>query len=505
MLTTQETTDEYERILPLISDPGNRQVLEEWIETHEQYRLVDSPGELGTAVFDCCIFDSEILFERQDELRERKASEEVVLPYLLLVPKSSHTEVRNRLQNEHPDLWDSVDGFIDMPISEDRLAEQLETFGRLRHQSISTHNQQEQLRQVRDQHTGHGVLITDTDGTIEYVNEAFEIQSGYTSAEVVGETPRILKSGEHSQAFYEGMWETILSGDVWEGTVINERKDGEQYVVDQTIAPVEGPDGEITQFVAINHEITELKEMEQRLRNQREQLDVLNKVLRHDIRNDMEIVLTWTELLEDEVSDTGEEYLDRILRAGRHVVELTTVSRDLSKIINKDESLDLEMISLDRILTDEVEKRREAFEDAEITVAEPPESGTHVLANELLSSVFRNLINNAIQHNDSDQPEVVLRVQEDDDHIQISLADNGPGIPDEMKKHLFGEGDKGLESEGTGIGLFLVQSLVESYGGDVRVEDRTATTSDEETRTGTVFVVELQTAMERDNSEEVPD
>lgn len=505
MPTTQQTTHEFKRILPLISDRGNRQVLEEWVETHEQYRLVDSPGELGTAVFDCCIFDTEMLFERQDELTERKASEEVVLPYLLLVPNASHTEVRNRLRNEHPDLWDSVDGLVDMPISEDRLAEQLETFGRLRYQSITAHSKREQLRQVRDQHTGHGVLITDTDGSIEYVNEAFEIQSGYTSAEVVGENPRILKSGEHSQAFYEGLWETILSGDVWNETTINERKDGEQYVVDQTIAPVEGPDGEITQFIAINHEITELKEMQERLRNQREQLDVLNRVLRHDIRNDMEIVLTWTELLEDEVSDTGEEYLDRILRAGRHVVELTTVSRDLSKIINKDESLDLEMISLERILTDEVEKRREAFEDAEITVTEPPESGTHVLANELLSSVFRNLINNAIQHNDADQPRVDLAVQEDDDTIQISVADNGPGIPDEMREHLFDEGEKGLESEGTGIGLFLVQSLVESYGGTVRVEDRTASTSDGESRTGTIFIVELQTARKRENSKEVPD
>lgn len=500
MTTTQETTQEQERILPLVSDKGNRRVLETCIASHEQYRLVEPPDELGAAAFDCCIFDSATLLERQEELQERKASEHIVLPYLLLVSASNHTDVRDRLQNDYPDLWECVDVIIDMPISKDKLAEQLDVFIRLRNQSKSAYKQREQLKQVRDQHTGHGVLITDTNGTIEYVNEALEKQSGYDSKVLLGQNPRILKSGEHEEEFYEELWETVLSGDIWEGTVVNEREDGERYVVDQTIAPVEGPTGEIQQFIAINHEITELAEMQERLRAQREQLDVLNRVLRHDIRNDMEIVLSWTELLEDEVSEVGREYLEKVLRAGRHVVELTTVSRDLAEMINGDESLELEPISLDRILTIELEKRREAFEDAEITMAEPPDSGTHVLANELLSSVFRNLINNGIQHNDSDEPVISLTVEDHGEYVHVRVADNGPGIPDEMKERLFAEGEKGLESQGTGIGLFLVQSLVESYGGDVWVEDRVESPSDEGTQTGSVFVVKLQTVTAQDDS-----
>jgi|GEM_PF-666604 len=503
--TTLETAAESERVMLLVSDRGNRRVLEEWLDDHERYTFVET-DEISETTFDCCLLDRQRLFQHTSELLARKESEQVILPYLLLVPESRHREVRNRLQDEHPELWDAIDGLVDMPIAEHRLEEQLETFLRLREQSISTYEQSEQLRQIRDQHAGHGVVITDSDGTIEYVNEAFEVQAGYTSEEVIGKNPRLLSSGEHDEAFYEDLWDTITAGEVWKGIVINERKDGTQYVIDQTIAPVEVPDGEIEQFVAANHEITELKELEERLREQRKQLDVLNRVLRHDIRNDMNVVLAWAELLEDEVTSEGQGHLDRILRAGRHVVELTNVARDLSAIIHGDENVELDTISLNRVLREEVEKRRETFTDAEITMLEPSEPGIHVLANELLSSVFRNLINNAIQHNDAARPVVTISVVKPaDETVRVRVADNGPGIPDEMKERLFGQGEKGLESEGTGIGLFLVKSLVESYGGDVWIEDREesgiAGESGEDGQTGAVFIVELRTTTARATGE----
>lgn len=500
-----ETADEAKRILILVDDEGNRRVLEEWLDAHEQYVLVETENVTGAA-FDCCLLDATTVHEHRSALLQRKASEQVVLPYLLLVPEAKHGEIRNQLRSEHSELWELIDGLLDMPLTEGRLGEQLETYLRLRKQSIAAYRQREQLRQIRDQHAGHGVIITDADGTIEYVNEGFETQSGYPSEDVIGENPRILKSGEHDEPFYEELWESITAGDVWDGTVINRRKDGTRYIVEQTIGPVEGPDGEIEQFIAVNHEITELKELEERLREQRTQLDALNRVLRHDIRNDMNVVLTWAELLEDEVTPTGKDHLDRILRAGRHVVELTNVARDLSEIIHGDETPDLESIHLEQVLRDELEKRRETFDDAEITMPHPPESGTRVRANELLSSVFRNLINNAVQHNDSAQPEVTITVEVTDaETIQIRVADNGPGIPDEMKDTLFGEGEKGLESEGTGIGLFLVRSLVESYGGDVWIEDRTervaVDSADTDSKRGTVFVVELQTTTAQNERE----
>lgn len=105
------------------------------------------------------------------------------------------------------------------------------------------------LRRALDA-AGHVVYVTETDGTITYVNDAFESVTGYSATEAVGRTPRILNSGLHDQSFYENLWETILDGEVWRDRVVNETRDGEYYVVDQTIAPV-GED-EIERFVAVN-------------------------------------------------------------------------------------------------------------------------------------------------------------------------------------------------------------------------------------------------------------
>jgi signal transduction histidine kinase len=107
----------------------------------------------------------------------------------------------------------------------------------------------------------------------------------------------------------------------------------------------------------------------------------------------------------------------------------------------------------------------------------------------MLSSVFRNLLKNAVQHNDTDDPEVTVSATTGDGTVEVAVADNGPGVPDERKEEIFGQGEKGLESSGTGIGLYLVRTLVERYGGDVRVED-----NDPE---GSVFVVRLPTDGER--------
>ncbi|MEA5387268.1 MASE3 domain-containing protein [Haloarculaceae archaeon H-GB2-1] len=83
--------------------------------------------------------------------------------------------------------------------------------------------QARKFKQAAD-YSGHAILITDREGAIQYVNEAWEDMTGYSAAEAAGETPRILKSGEHEAAFYEELWDTILAGDVWEGNIINERK-----------------------------------------------------------------------------------------------------------------------------------------------------------------------------------------------------------------------------------------------------------------------------------------
>ncbi|HWQ92525.1 MAG TPA: PAS domain S-box protein, partial [Clostridia bacterium] len=122
-------------------------------------------------------------------------------------------------------------------------------------------------RQMRLQHSAleaaaNAIVITDHTGVIEWVNEAFTRLTGYNREEVIGKTPRLLRSGAHDTRFYARMWDSVLAGKVWQGTVTNRRKDGVLYEEEMTVTPVQASGGEVTHFVAIKQDITERKRLE---------------------------------------------------------------------------------------------------------------------------------------------------------------------------------------------------------------------------------------------------
>ena len=110
-----------------------------------------------------------------------------------------------------------------------------------------------------------GIMITDREGTLEQVNGALERMFGYTRAELLGQTPRLLKSGLHLPAFFEDMWRAILAGSSWQGELVNKRKDGTLLDTSLTISPIMGSRGRLTHFVGIYRDISERKAMERQL------------------------------------------------------------------------------------------------------------------------------------------------------------------------------------------------------------------------------------------------
>jgi PAS domain S-box-containing protein len=137
-----------------------------------------------------------------------------------------------------------------------------------------------ELRRLRRavEAAGHAVYITDTDGTIEYANPAFEDVTGYPPDEAVGKTPRILRSGEMPDGYYDALWETVTSGDVWREEVVNRRRDGGLYHARQTIAPV--TDGEeVVAYVAIQTDVTDRHEQNERLKRYEQAIESTSDVL----------------------------------------------------------------------------------------------------------------------------------------------------------------------------------------------------------------------------------
>jgi signal transduction histidine kinase len=229
-------------------------------------------------------------------------------------------------------------------------------------------------------------------------------------------------------------------------------------------------------------DVTERESYRQRLEEKTEQLEALNRVVRHDIRNDMAVILGWAEILEDHINEDGEEALERVLQKSRHVIQFTEVARDFVESLSMDGDAELTETELQPLLESELAAVRDSFPNAQFHVSgELPD--VTVQANEMLSSVFRNVLENAVRHNDKETPAITVTSEVDPETVRVRIADNGPGIPDDRKEQIFGKGEKGLDSPGSGIGLYLVHLLTDQFGGEVWVEDNNPN--------GSVFVVEL--------------
>ena len=233
---------------------------------------------------------------------------------------------------------------------------------------------------------------------------------------------------------------------------------------------------------ALVRDISERKEHEQRIEQQRDNLDILNTVLRHDIRNDLQLIRTYAELIAEDCGDESyDDYVETMLESAEHAVELTQTAGEIADVMLSAES-ETERVDLKAILTGELEEVRSAYPDAVVTIdgAVPAET---VPADSMLASVFRNLLKNAIQHNDKAVPAVTVSVTTNETTVVVRIADNGPGIPPGQREAIFGKGETDLGSAGTGIGLYLVETLVDSYDGSVWVEDNEPA--------GAVFALEL--------------
>jgi len=227
-------------------------------------------------------------------------------------------------------------------------------------------------------------------------------------------------------------------------------------------------DGEVY-FDGAIEDISERKAYERRLQDQRDDLELLNQVVRHDIRNEMQLILGEAERLADHVEPSGEAHLDRVLSCARNVVDLTETARELAETMLH-EGRDLSAVCLRDTVETQATALRSRYDTVSVTVDRSLDH-VDVLADDMLGSVFWNLLQNGVQHNDRQTPEIRISAERHDETVVVRVADNGPGVPEERRSAVFGRGEKRLDSSGTGLGLYLVRELVESYGGEVWVED----------------------------------
>ncbi len=313
---------------------------------------------------------------------------------------------------------------------------------------------------------GHAIFLTDTDATITYVNPAFEEITGYSAAEAIGSSPEsILQSGEMSDDYYSRMWETISSGDLWEGQIIDQRRSGEFYHAHQTIAPITDADGAVQEFIGIQTDITEQVERER-------QVNTLDRILRHKLRNELNIVRGHTEQILATVDDSeATASAKRILDSVDALMSTADEGREITSFLATHtyrHAVDVVAIT-EHLVT----AAREANPDVTIDVTAPPTAP--VLAPKLLDRAIEELIQNAITHNNSESPWLGVTITRvpDDDMVTVTVEDNGPGIPEIERRFLNTPEEATDLSHGSGLGLWLVYWIVRRSGGELQFQERT--------------------------------
>lgn len=313
------------------------------------------------------------------------------------------------------------------------------------------------------------VFVKDRDAEYLLANEAVAEAFGRPVEEIIGRTDYELLD-QDPDTFHDDDLAVIESGEPKEiPEEVLYTADGERRFYSTVKIPYEPAGSEENAVLGYARDVTDLKEYERTLEEQRDSLEILNQTVRHDIRNDLQLVVAYADLLRDSVDESDQAYLEKVLSAAHNAIRITETAKTVADVVLQAEQ-DLKPVPLGSVLEDEIETARSNHNGVVVTVAGRLPSVT-VRADDLLDSVFRNLLQNAIVHNDSDVPTVEVSVATQAERVIVEIADNGPGVPDEKKEAIFEEGVQGLDSDGTGLGLYIVSTLVDRYGGRVVVED----------------------------------
>lgn len=332
------------------------------------------------------------------------------------------------------------------------------------------------------------IVITDLNGEIKYVNPAFEATTGYTADEVVGQTPRLLKSDEQDADFYRQMWRHILSGKTWQGEITNRRKDGRLYPEEMTITPIRGEDGLVARFVAIKRDITARREREaiehdrQHLRQAVTAMERVLGVISHELRTPLAGVRAMSEYLLCAESHHTREH-DEFLKSINHeIVRMANMVNDILEVarINSGAAQwNWSEFTLLACCQSAVDLIRPLVRDdrVRLELSVEPRDLTMRGDEAAIRRLVLNLLSNAQRHTDDGFIRVVVEATSEDGRawIELRVEDTGTGMSPEIASKL-GEafalnsgivGDRYVK--GSGLGLAICRGIVGAHDGSILV------------------------------------
>jgi len=303
------------------------------------------------------------------------------------------------------------------------------------------------------------ILVVDTEGAIQVWSDGAERIFGWSDAEMLGRPyPEALtESPEATEEFHRRLED---GGRLHGVETQHAHRNGAILDVKVRGAPIQARDEEFDGGVFVVSNITEQKQREQRLA-------VLNRVLRHNIRNDVNVIQGHFDILTERY-DMDADYVGTIEQRLSNIVELSRTARNIERL-QEDEG-NRSKIDLSRVLRDRVERLRTESPDARVS-SEITES-LSVVGHNLLPYAFDNILDNAIEHNDSATPRVDISAQADDPegYAVVTVADDGPGLPGAEREVLTSETETSL-THSSGLGLWLTRWIVRSSDGSITVSE----------------------------------
>jgi len=327
------------------------------------------------------------------------------------------------------------------------------------------------------------VAITNTRGTIEYVNEMFCKISKYTKEELLGKNQRIVNSGYHPKEFWEEMWHTIGKGNVWRKEIKNKEKDGSYHWLDTTIVPFVNDKGKPERYMAIRHDITDKKQRQAELKQYRKKLEQANENLEkfaytaaHDMKSPLNSASGLISLIEMELegqeNQKAIQYLGLLKDTFDNTKQLINGILKYSKTgFSETEVEDVNLYNLIAKIADRYNTSKQATgRPIKISMARTMPIVRHYET--ALYQVIDNLLNNAIKYNNKEVCEIDIKCTDKGNYYEVSIEDNGPGIDDKDKERVFDLFDnlKTQKKNSTGIGLATVKKLITETNGKVWLE-----------------------------------
>lgn len=355
----------------------------------------------------------------------------------------------------------------------------------------------EELKELQDQKFALDqaaiVAMTDAYGKILSANEQFCKISGYSEKELLGKDHRLINSGVHSKEFFQNMWMTIQSGQVWRGDICNRSKEGRLYWVSTTIVPLLNTQGVPAKYLAIRQDITELKLAQKTILDQQEKLIATSKLsalgemaaaITHEINNPLGVILGRVEMMKKllQSKDLNYSMLERIADTiditGRRIEKIVRSMRVLAHHGYDNEPFTA--CRLSEILQDSMDLCSQRFRNHGINISLPriDESILIEARSYQIVQVLVNLLNNAhdaIQN----QKEKWIRVEMMDlgNCIELAVTDSGPGIPEKIREKMFQPFFTTKDVKyGTGLGLSISMGIIHQHHGSLVYDEENAFT-----------------------------